>query len=492
MANSGTVGFKASSVTFANQFLQTQELGTAPSSDSGGTNPSQIGLGTLVSEITPDFSQGTITNSTVPSYMAIQQEGMFVLRGSGNNQQLYSRNGQFNLNANNQLVNSTGNLLLGWGVDSSFNINSNSLEPLSIPLGTATVAQATQNMVLQGSLTPSGAIANQATILQTGVLGDAKFSAPSTAPTVSSPVAGNIPAGIYQYFVTYVNGTTESRPSPASTQVNLTSDSQVSITTAADASGQWSDVRVYRENLSNPGVLYQIADIAGGASASQTVTDNTADVTADPTLKSTMGPPITSSTLLTNVLTKDSSGDYVNAFPNTGTLSFTGNRGGQDLTAKTFTVTAQSTVQRSSYVHAAGARHPNQSRPRLRQSHSPGLDHRRLPRRDGHRLQPTATGGKQWHRQCHRHQRHDADRRHPSANATGQPVQFQSGTRGRGNERLGQRNRLRFAGYAADGQPDGRLAERQPAAIPTYRWFADCGAQRSRPGGSRHRRRDGA
>ena len=48
LANSQTVGFKASEAIFATQFLQTQGLGSAPSATSGGTNPRQTGLGTKV------------------------------------------------------------------------------------------------------------------------------------------------------------------------------------------------------------------------------------------------------------------------------------------------------------------------------------------------------------------------------------------------------------------------------------------------------------
>ena len=60
VANSNTVAFKSSEAVFSSQFLQTQGLGSAPTADRGGTNPRQIGLGTKVAEITPDFTQGTI------------------------------------------------------------------------------------------------------------------------------------------------------------------------------------------------------------------------------------------------------------------------------------------------------------------------------------------------------------------------------------------------------------------------------------------------
>ena len=67
VANSQTVGFKESDVVFATQFLQTLSIGSAPSTDSGGTNPRQIGLGVKVAEISPDFSQGTIEISSNPA-----------------------------------------------------------------------------------------------------------------------------------------------------------------------------------------------------------------------------------------------------------------------------------------------------------------------------------------------------------------------------------------------------------------------------------------
>ena len=45
LANSATVGFKASRAIFSSQFLETQGLGSTPTETSGGTNPRQIGLG---------------------------------------------------------------------------------------------------------------------------------------------------------------------------------------------------------------------------------------------------------------------------------------------------------------------------------------------------------------------------------------------------------------------------------------------------------------
>src|SRR6201999_3916377 len=98
-------------------------------------------------------------------------------------------------------------------------IQSTTLKPLTIPLGSASVAQATQNVYLQGTLTPTGDIANTAEIIQSGVLGDKTFTAPTAPVNVSlasvplntTSVAGTGTAGqltmlgTYQYKVTFVD-----------------------------------------------------------------------------------------------------------------------------------------------------------------------------------------------------------------------------------------------------------------------------------------------
>ncbi|MHB1035589.1 MAG: flagellar hook-basal body complex protein [Pirellulales bacterium] len=181
LANASTVGFKASEAQFATQFLQTQGLGSAPTGYSGGTNPRQTGLGVQVAEITPDFTQGTIEVSANPSDLAIQGDGFFIVQGqSGEN--LYSRNGILKTNSQNELVTITGNRLLGYGVDKNFQIESTTLVPLTIPLGAAAVAQATQNVYLEGTLTPTGDIANTAGIIQSAILSDGQYEHPSVTP----------------------------------------------------------------------------------------------------------------------------------------------------------------------------------------------------------------------------------------------------------------------------------------------------------------------
>ena len=270
LANSSTIGYKASSPVFATQFAQTTSLGSAPSGDSGGTNPSQTGLGVQVAEITPDFSQGTLQVSSSPSDMAIQGSGFFMVQGN-TGQTLYTRDGEFQTNSENQLVTPTGDSLLGFGVDNDFNLNTTQLTPLTIPLGASSVAQATQNVTLQGDLPPTGAVANQAQIIQSAVLGDSSYAAPTagttaaiavgpqTAPTatVDDDHPGSLNAGTYNYKAVYVTaGGQESDAVNFSVTVPA-GDTNVSVDLSSiptDSTGKYVGVNIYRTaNQSTPG-----------------------------------------------------------------------------------------------------------------------------------------------------------------------------------------------------------------------------------------------
>lgn len=171
IANASTDGFKASNVLFTTQLSQTLSAGSAPTSTNGGTNPEQIGLGASLAATETDFSQGSITNTNSPSDLAIQGSGFFVLNTPTGN--VYTRDGSFTLNANNDLVNSEGDSVQGYGVDSSFKLNTSQVQNLSIPLGTLNVAEQTTNVSINGALLPTGQVATQGAQLLSDTLGDA-------------------------------------------------------------------------------------------------------------------------------------------------------------------------------------------------------------------------------------------------------------------------------------------------------------------------------
>jgi len=170
IANSNTPAFKASVVSFQPQFYVTNDAGSPATTSSGGSDPNQEGLGAQVGAINVDLSQGAIQATGTDTDMAINGSGYFVVNSDGGNQ--YTRNGTFTLNPNNQLVNSQGDFVMGYGVDSNFNVVNGNLTPVSIPLGQETLAQATKNASLQGNLNSSGDTATNASILTTQALTD--------------------------------------------------------------------------------------------------------------------------------------------------------------------------------------------------------------------------------------------------------------------------------------------------------------------------------
>jgi flagellar hook protein FlgE len=224
VANSNTVGFKESNVLFATQFLQTQSIGSAPSTSSGGTNPRQIGLGVTVAEIAPDFTQGTIQVSANPLDLAIQGDGFFIVQGpGGGSQQYYTRNGQFKTNAINELISVTGDRVLGFGVNDEFVINTNEVVPITIPFGGSAVAQETNNVKLVGNLLPnSEGVAHQPGIIESAILSDNSVEIPDNigvgdvgqieAPAIGAAVAqgvgtGSIGQGTYSYRIVFRDNT---------------------------------------------------------------------------------------------------------------------------------------------------------------------------------------------------------------------------------------------------------------------------------------------
>lgn len=96
IANSATYGFKSGSVSFADMFAG-----------------SKVGLGVKVAGVTQNFGDGTTTSTGRGLDVAISQNGFFRLVDSSGSV-FYSRNGQFKLDENRNLVNMQGLQLTGY------------------------------------------------------------------------------------------------------------------------------------------------------------------------------------------------------------------------------------------------------------------------------------------------------------------------------------------------------------------------------------------
>ena len=102
LANVNTVGYKSSSVTFAELLSQNIRGATGPTGNLGGTNPLQTGSGVQVAGIARNQTQGNIVSTGQDLDVAIDGAGYFVLWNG--QQSVYTRAGSFAIDANNTLV----------------------------------------------------------------------------------------------------------------------------------------------------------------------------------------------------------------------------------------------------------------------------------------------------------------------------------------------------------------------------------------------------
>ena len=153
LANTQTTGYKGVDTTFENYV-------TDSSLNYDGSN-------TVVAR--PEYQnmlQGTIAQSSAPLDMAISGQGFFPVSVSNgqangvptfNSTQQYTREGDFTLNAQGYLVNSTGHFLNGWPINANGQVDQTSLTPLQVgQSGDAPVATSTASVAANLPATPPG------------------------------------------------------------------------------------------------------------------------------------------------------------------------------------------------------------------------------------------------------------------------------------------------------------------------------------------------
>ena len=129
VANSQTVGFKRVDTDFIDYLTTSNAVNNTPGAVVA--HPSYV-----------NNVQGAITQTDNPIGLAIAGQGFFAVSqqtGEANNiptfnpQQFYTRAGDFQLNKSGYLVNSAGQFLNGWPVNSSTGVvNTNSLAPIQV------------------------------------------------------------------------------------------------------------------------------------------------------------------------------------------------------------------------------------------------------------------------------------------------------------------------------------------------------------------------
>ncbi|AMO93933.1 flagellar hook protein flgE [Collimonas fungivorans] len=121
VANSGTVGFKAGSVLFADVYAG-----------------SRVGLGTQVAGVSQNFTQGAVQTSTRALDVAITNGDGFFRLASPSGEVSYSRNGQFTIDKDNYIVNSGGLRVTGYQVGANGSIAGGTPAALQLPAAAMT------------------------------------------------------------------------------------------------------------------------------------------------------------------------------------------------------------------------------------------------------------------------------------------------------------------------------------------------------------------
>ena len=187
ISNVNTTAFKRSEIDFETQINRSLRAGSAPSGSSGGTNPAQTGLGVRLAAVHRDFTNGAIQPTGSNTDMAIDGDGFFVVEK--NNNRSYTRNGNFSLDRDFNLVTSSGAKVQGWAVDDDYNIQDGVLTDMNLPVGVLSIAEPTTEVKFTGNLNSGGDVATRGSITAyPAFYTDAAGTVPATATTPLSSV----------------------------------------------------------------------------------------------------------------------------------------------------------------------------------------------------------------------------------------------------------------------------------------------------------------
>ena len=151
ISNVNTTGFKSSRANFTDMLSQTLNGASAPTDNIGGTNPKQIGLGSSVSSIDLLFTNGSVQSTGKNTDLALSGNGLFVV--SDGNQRYYTRNGDFEFDADGNYVQAGNGLhVMGWMAKDGNLTTSGEVVPIRVPAGKPMEAKASTQATYTNNL----------------------------------------------------------------------------------------------------------------------------------------------------------------------------------------------------------------------------------------------------------------------------------------------------------------------------------------------------
>jgi len=149
LANLNSTGFKAQTVNFEDLFYQ--QYG-----EQGSGDLIQQGEGDQVATIESQFTQGSIVSTGNATDVAIDGNGFFVLGEGGGD--IYTRDGNFGLNQNGQLISQSGLPVMGYPAVGGVVNTDAPLTGITIPVGQVEPASATTSFGMTANLDASATI----------------------------------------------------------------------------------------------------------------------------------------------------------------------------------------------------------------------------------------------------------------------------------------------------------------------------------------------
>lgn len=226
LANLNTTGYKESKVSF--QDLVNSNLGVGGAA--GGAN--QIG-GSTIAQASRSFAQGSIQTTGQPFDAAIQGNGFFVIRSSG--EQVYTRAGNFKVDSTGHLLTQQNKPVQGWNSINGTLLTTAGVADVQLPVSGLRRPTPTSNFSLTVNMNASAVVGQP----------DATFTSPM--PVVDSQgITHNLTItytktspGTWSYDITIPTADLSSGTGPATSiaQGTLTFDGSGHLQTPAAAAG---------------------------------------------------------------------------------------------------------------------------------------------------------------------------------------------------------------------------------------------------------------
>ena len=122
IANANTYGSKVARAEFFDVYATALN----------GSGTQSIGIGTTLSQVAQQFSQGNISTTENPMDLAINGAGFFQVT-DGNSPPVFTRNGQFKVDREGFIVNNGGMRLMGYRADDQGTVQPGQAVPLRLP-----------------------------------------------------------------------------------------------------------------------------------------------------------------------------------------------------------------------------------------------------------------------------------------------------------------------------------------------------------------------